>query len=62
LRDPDFLEQLRAAFPDGRILPDEEDFDLEINPQTDSECAEEYRLAQAKRVTRLWREWKAGQL
>jgi hypothetical protein len=61
LNTPAFLDHLRATFPDGKILPDDGDFVPEADPQTDAECALEYRLAQARTVTRLWQEWKAAQ-
>jgi hypothetical protein len=58
LKDPEFMEYLIAAFPDGKILPDDRDFGHEFDLQTEAECIEEYQLAQARRVMRLWQEWK----
>ena len=54
LEDPAFLEYLKKRFP-GKINPDEKDYDAS-DSGTD---AEKHRKAQARRLIRLWREWKA---
>jgi hypothetical protein len=61
LNDPTFLRLLEATFPDGNVTPDDRDYDKRATPRTDAEAAEEYRLAVARRVLRLWWGWKAAQ-
>jgi hypothetical protein len=59
LKDPEFLQYLRKRFP-GKIEPEQQDFDFDAHAETDAECAHQYRLAQAGRIIRLWKEWKAA--
>jgi hypothetical protein len=62
LDDPAFRSYLRERFPpDGVIEPEGEDIQPKARPATDAECAHEHRLAQARRMVRLWQEWKAKQ-
>lgn len=48
MEDPAFLKYLKERFPDGPA-------------RTTKERAEQHRLAQASRLIRLYREWRAGQ-
>jgi hypothetical protein len=59
LHDPDFLAYLkkRAGFP---IKPDAQDVDWLISAETEAEQAHQYRLAQARKMLRVYGEWKAG--
>jgi hypothetical protein len=61
LENPAFLKyaKARAGQP---IKPDDEDFDKTVSAHTVAERAEQYRMAQARRLIRLYREWKAGYL
>jgi hypothetical protein len=59
LENPAFLEYLRQQGIVGRINPDSEDFDWSAPAQTNKERAEQYRLAQARRLIRMYRDWKA---
>lgn len=61
LEDPAFLKFLEGKSPGGPIEPEWQDFDATANPRTEAEQAEQYRLAQARRLIRLYQEWKAGQ-
>ena len=60
LSDPKFLDYLVKTFPKG-IVPDKTDFDSEAWEAMEAEQAEKYRLAQARRLLRLFDEWKAKQ-
>jgi hypothetical protein len=55
---PAFAAYLRTL---GRIEPDTEDLDTTATPSTDAECAREYRLAQGRKIMRIYRDWKARQ-
>ena len=59
LHNPRFLAYLkkRASFP---IKPDAQDYDWMIAAKTEAEQAQQYRLAQARKMLRLYGEWKAG--
>ena len=54
----EFNDYVMARFP-GMIEPDAEDFDQTIRAETEREQANEYRLAVARKMIRLCREWKA---
>jgi len=60
LQEPAFLRYIdqQVAAP---IEPDDEDLDKSANPTTVKEQANEYRLAQARKLLRLYRQWKATQ-
>jgi hypothetical protein len=60
LHDPAFHAYVRqrVGMP---VTPDEEDFDWTAPAHTQAEQAHQYRLAQARKLLRLYREWKAGQ-
>jgi hypothetical protein len=59
LEDPAFLEHVRQQFP-GPVRPDDEDYDMTARPQTTEEEADQYWVAQARKLMRMYREWKAG--
>ena len=60
LGNPEFVKYARNLFPNG-IRPDDEDFDRNANPKTESARARQYKLAQTRKLIRLYREWKAQQ-
>lgn len=59
LHDPRFLAYLkkRGRFP---IVPDAQDYEGMLSVETEAEQAHQYRLAQARKMLRLYGEWKAG--
>ena len=59
--DPAFLEYLDHRCGEGPIQPEAQDYDPNAVARTDAELACQYRLAQARRLKRLYAEWKAGQ-
>ena len=61
IEDPEFVEHVLREFPDDRVLPDDRDFDLSVNVSTDVQIVEQYKLAQACNVVRMYRAWKAAQ-
>jgi hypothetical protein len=60
LEDPEFMRWLNKRFP-GPQKPDEEDCDRSVHAATTAEKAHQYRLAQARKLMRLWGAWKAAQ-
>jgi hypothetical protein len=60
LDDPEFMRWVDAHFP-GQLKPDEEDFDWSAHAVTTAERGNQYRLAQARKLMRLWGAWKALQ-
>ena len=60
LEDPQFCRWLESQFS-GPIKPDARDFDVSAKAHTEAERAKLYRLAQARKVMRLYRAWKASQ-
>jgi hypothetical protein len=62
LADPAFLEHLETR-TGGRkpITPDAEDLDEAARADTIEEQANQYRLAQARKMLRMYTEWKAAQ-
>jgi hypothetical protein len=61
IENPEFVEHVLREFPDDRVLPDDRDFDLSVNVTTDVQIVEQYKLAQARKVVRMYRAWKAAQ-
>jgi hypothetical protein len=59
LADPRFLEWLASRIGGKPIQPDRQDHDLNAHAVTDEEGANQYRLARARKLLRLWKEWKA---
>jgi hypothetical protein len=57
----DFLKHLRRQFPDDHVLPDDRDFEPLEFPVTDEHAKSQYRRAQARKVIRMYCEWKAAQ-
>ena len=58
---PEFVEHVVREFPDDRVLPDDRDFDRSVNVSTDVQATEQYELAQARKVVRMYRGWKVAQ-
>ena len=61
IENPEFVEYVVRQFPDDHVLPDDRDFDRSVNVSTDVQAAIQYRLAQARKVLRMYRAWKAAQ-
>lgn len=61
LEDIKFLAYLEEQCRGSRIEPDEQDFDATVHASTETEAAEQYQLAAARKIMRSYREWKAGQ-
>lgn len=61
LEDPAFVRHLQDSVHGGKIEPDNEDFDPLAPCGTKEEAAAAYRVAQAKKLMRMWGEWKAKQ-
>jgi hypothetical protein len=61
IESPEFVKHVLREFPDNCVLPDDRDFNLSVNVWTDVQAAEQYQLAQARKVGRMYRAWKAGQ-
>lgn len=62
--DSAFLAYVRQQNgPNGGLVPDQEDYDQDAlrRVSSDKEAAEQYRLAQSRKLLRMWREWKASQ-
>jgi hypothetical protein len=57
---PAFLGHMRIQFPNDHILPDDEDFDLSADVSTSSRARKAYRKAQARKLARMYRDWKAA--
>jgi hypothetical protein len=60
MENPAFLEYIRqqCGMP---VPPDKEDYDLTVFPRTEEEAGHQYRLAQSRKLLRMYREWKATQ-
>ena len=58
---PEFVEHVVREFPDDCVLPDDRDFDRSVIVSTDVQATEQYELAQARKVVRMYRAWKAAQ-
>ena len=61
LTDPKFLADLEQRGQGRPVEPDGQDFDQKVRPFTVAEQAEEYQLAHARKMIRLFREWKRDQ-
>jgi hypothetical protein len=57
LEDPDFFCWVRSQSGGGTGEPDPEDYDQPAAAETEAEI---YRLAQARKLMRLWGQWKAS--
>ncbi len=58
LEDPAFLAFLRERFPGRAVEPEDVDFERPTTASTSEELARRYRRAQARRLVRLYRQWK----
>ncbi|HEX3447704.1 MAG TPA: hypothetical protein VHS97_05595 [Isosphaeraceae bacterium] len=58
---PEFVEHVVREFPDDCVLPDDRDFDRSVIVSTDVQATEQYQLAQARKVVRMYRAWEAAQ-
>jgi hypothetical protein len=61
LSNPAFIMHVRREFSNKYILPDEQDFDASADVSTSMQAKAEYRKAQARKLVRLYRSWKAAQ-
>jgi hypothetical protein len=59
LENPFFLAWAKAKVP-WPVQPDEQDYDSSSAAATDKEAAHQYRIAQARKLMRLYGEWKAS--
>jgi hypothetical protein len=61
LDNPMFLAWLKGLLQGGKFEPDDQDYDGPITrPLTHKGAARIYRLAQSKKLMRMYRDWKAG--
>ena len=60
LEDPAFQQYLCTLFPSGKVRPDTQDFDQSLPTVTGAQRAEAYRIAQAKMMIRLYRQWRGS--
>jgi hypothetical protein len=62
LENPMFLAWLKGQLHGGKIEPDDQDYDVPITrPVTNKGAGRLYRLAQSKKLKRMYGDWKAGQ-
>ena len=62
LENPVFLAWLKGRLRGRKMEPDDQDYDFSITrPVTNKEAGKLYRLAQARKMIRMYREWKASQ-
>jgi hypothetical protein len=61
LEDLAFLQHLHSLTAGNPVKPDKEDFDFTVPARTADEQAEQYRQAQARKLLRVYSEWKAKQ-
>jgi hypothetical protein len=57
LENPHFQRWLRGNHGSQPIKPDDEDYDWDTQAESEAERAEQYRLAQARKLKRLWHQW-----
>jgi hypothetical protein len=58
--DPAFLEHMQLQFASDQFVPDDEDLDLSADVSTRSRAKKAYRMAQARKLARMYRDWKAA--
>ena len=62
LNDPMFLAWLKGRLRGRKVEPDDQDYDFPImRPVTRKEADKLYRLAQSKKLMRMYGIWKSGQ-
>jgi hypothetical protein len=61
ITNPAFVDHVRSVFPDKRVRPDDQDFDLSADISTEERAKQAYRRAQAQKLIRMFREWKVTQ-
>jgi hypothetical protein len=60
INDPAFLEHMQMQFANDQFVPDDEDLDLSADVSTRSRAKTAYRMAQARKLARMYRDWKAA--
>ena len=60
LDDPAFARWLQTRLGGSHLHPDEQDIDPAAQPSTSAEASEFWRLAEARKLVRLYQEWKAA--
>lgn len=61
LEDPAFLLHLAGRLPAGEVTPDPEDIDRTAPTGSAADQADQHRQAQARKLLRLYGQWKARQ-
>jgi hypothetical protein len=61
IENPRFLAWIEAREGRFPIQPDPQDLDESVVAETEEEQAHQWRLAQARKMLRLYRVWKADQ-
>ena len=62
LEDKAFLDYVNILFDDGKIEPELKDYPEPLGQNAPKRTqADEFRLAQANRLARLYEQWKIGQ-
>jgi hypothetical protein len=61
ITNPAFVDYVRIVFPDKRVCPDDQDFDLSADTSTEERARNAYRRAQAQKLVRMFGEWKVAQ-
>jgi hypothetical protein len=59
MHDPRFMAYVKehTGLP---MRPDPEDYDRSVAEETEAEQAHQYRMAQARKLLRLYRRWQSG--
>lgn len=57
---PEFLSFVRSRYPRG-VEPNAADFDMRAAPETEQDAIMQFKLAQVRKLNRLYAEWKAQQ-
>ena len=62
LENPEFRQFLAALYPHGPVKPRKHNYDRNAVVATKEEKAKQRRLAQARRIIELYREWEGPRL